>query len=60
MLRYQAKRRDQIVVFGMQVLYKIYKDIDLNLHYYYIRDDSNTPLYDYDRQICGALIEYRY
>ncbi len=57
---YQAKRRDQILVFGFQVLYKLYKNFDLNLHYYYIRDDSNTPLYDYDRQITGALFEYRY
>ncbi len=57
---YQAKRRDQILVFGFQMLYKIYKDIDLNLHYYYIRDNSNTALYDYNRQITGALIEYRY
>lgn len=54
------KRRDQILVFGFQVLYKIYKDFDVNLHYYYIRDDSNTPLYDYDRQIAGLLLEYRY
>ena len=57
---YQAKRRDQSLVFGFQVLYKLYKDFDANLHYYYIRNDSNTPLYDYDRQIAGVLFEYRY
>lgn len=57
---YQAKRRDKSLVLGLQVLYKCYKSIDLNLHYYYIRNDSNTPLYDYDRQIAGLLIEYRY
>jgi tetratricopeptide (TPR) repeat protein len=57
---YQAKRRDQMLVFGFQVLYKFYKNFDANLHYYYIRDDSNTPLYDYNRQITGLLLEYRY
>ncbi|MBM4287403.1 MAG: hypothetical protein FJ135_04495 [Deltaproteobacteria bacterium] len=57
---FQAKRRDNIAVAGFQVLYKIYKDFELNLHYYYIRDDSNTALYDYDRQIIGAMLEYRY
>lgn len=59
-LDYQAKRRDKIVVAGLQVLYKAYKNVDVNLHYYYIRDDSNIPLYDYDRHITGLLIEYRY
>ncbi len=59
-LEYQAKRRDKIMVAGLQVLYRIYKGFDLNLHYYYVRDDSNLPLYDYDRHITGLLIEYRY
>jgi tetratricopeptide (TPR) repeat protein len=57
---YQAKRRDKIMILGLQVLYKIYKNLDVNLHYYYIRDDSNTPLYDYDRTIAGLMFEYRY
>ena len=59
-LNYQAKRRDKIMVLGLQVLYKIHKNIDANLHYYYIRNDSNTPLYDYDRTIAGLMLEYRY
>ena len=48
------------MILGLQVLYKIYKNLDVNLHYYYIRDDSNTPLYDYDRTIAGFMLEYRY
>ncbi|WP_449244600.1 tetratricopeptide repeat protein [Desulfobacca acetoxidans] len=57
---YLAKRRDKTMIFGLQMFYKIYAGLDLNLHYYYIRDDSNIPLYDYDRSIVGAMIEYRY
>ncbi len=57
---YLAKRRDKIMVAGLQILYKFQKNFDLNLHYYYIRADSNIPLYDYDRQITGVLVEYRY
>lgn len=59
-VQYTVKRHDKIMVAGMQVLYKFYKNFDLNLHYYYIRDDSNIPLYDYDRSIAGLLIEFRY
>lgn len=59
-LTYQAKRRDKIMQIGVQVMYKVYKNIDLNLHYYFIRGDSNTPLYDYDRTITGLMLEYRY
>ena len=59
-VNYQAKRRDKIMVAGLQILYKFYKNFDLNLHYYYIRDDSNIPLYDYDRSITGLLVEYRF
>jgi tetratricopeptide (TPR) repeat protein len=57
---FQGKRRDQILVCGMQLLYKLNKNVDVNMHYYYIRDDSNTPLYDYERQIAGLLLEYRF
>ena len=57
---YQNKRLDEIMVLGFQVLYKVHKNFDVNLHYYYIKDHSNTPLYNYDRQIAGLLFEYRY
>ncbi len=57
---YQGKRRDKIAVVGLQVLYKLYQGLDLNLHYYFIRDDSNIALYDYDRHIVGAMFDYRY
>jgi len=59
-VNYLAKRHDKIMVAGLQILYKFYKNFDLNLHYYYIRDDSNIPLYDYDRSITGLLVEYRF
>ncbi len=57
---YQNKRLDEIMVLGFQALYKIHKNFDINLHYYYIKDHSTIPLYTYDRQITGLLLEYRY
>lgn len=57
---YNGKRRDKMLIFGLQALYKIFKNLDVNIHYYLIRDDSNIALYDYDRHIFGAMLEFRH
>jgi tetratricopeptide (TPR) repeat protein len=54
------KRDDKIFIFGVNVAYEIYKGIEANLHYYFIRDDSNIALYDYSRHIVGCQLGYRY
>ncbi len=56
----QPQRNDQALIFGLQMLYEVYKGIDVNLHYYAIRDKSNIPLYNYNRQIVGLQLGYRY
>lgn len=53
-------RFDKILMLGVQGTYEFYKGLEINLHYYYIRDNSNLPLYDYNRHIWGAQIGYRY
>ncbi len=54
------KRDDTILIFGFEGTYLIWKGLEINAHYYYIQDDSNTPIYDYTRHIIGGQIGYRY
>lgn len=54
------KRDDKILMAGVEVTQQIYKGLEINAHYYYVREDSNIPLYDYDRHIVGAQLGYRY
>jgi tetratricopeptide (TPR) repeat protein len=55
-----SPRHDQILIFGAQATYAIYKGLEANIHYYFIRDNSNVALYDYDRHLFGAQLGYRY
>jgi tetratricopeptide (TPR) repeat protein len=57
---YTSPRNDQVAVFGLQGTYNIWKGLDANLHYFYVRDASNKALYDYNRHIIGAQLAYRY
>ncbi len=54
------KRHDEILTVGLAGTYNVYKGLELNLHYYFVRDNSNLALYDYHRHIMGATIGYRY
>jgi tetratricopeptide (TPR) repeat protein len=56
----QPKRRDQISMFGMAATYELFKGLEANIHWYYIRDNSNINLYNYSRHIAGGQIAYRY
>jgi tetratricopeptide (TPR) repeat protein len=56
----QPKRLDQILMLGMQVTYELVKGLEANIHWYYIRDNSNVNLYNYKRFIAGGQIAYRY
>jgi tetratricopeptide (TPR) repeat protein len=57
---FQTKRRDKVLIAGATATYTIYRGLEFNVHYYAIRDDSNTALYDYMRHIVGCQIGYRY
>lgn len=54
------KRYDNIFIGGLEITRIIYKGWEINAHCYYIRDDSNIALYDYDRVITGVQLGYRY
>ncbi len=55
-----SPRNDKILIFGAQATYTIYKGLEANIHYYYVRDASNVALYDYNRHIVGGQLGYRY
>jgi len=54
------KREDKVLISGVQATYNIYRGLDFNVHYYFARDDSNIPLYNYVRHIVGCQLGYRY
>jgi tetratricopeptide (TPR) repeat protein len=56
----QPKRRDQILMFGMQATYELCKGLEAGIHWYFIRDNSNIDLYNYSRHIAGGQLAYRY
>lgn len=56
----QPRRRDQILMFGMQATYELVKGLEAGVHWYFIRDNSNINLYNYSRHIAGGQLAYRY
>lgn len=56
----QPKRYDEILILGMQGTYEFLKGLEFGVHWYFIRDNSNVALYDYNRHIVGCQIGYRY
>jgi hypothetical protein len=56
----QPKRNDNIFIGGFELTHKIYKNLEINAHCYYINDGSNIALYNYNRVITGLQLGYRY
>jgi hypothetical protein len=56
----QPHRLDEILILGMQTTYEFLKGLEFGVHWYYIRDNSNIPLYNYSRHIVGCQFNYRY
>ncbi|MEW6388487.1 MAG: tetratricopeptide repeat protein [Thermodesulfobacteriota bacterium] len=54
------KRKDKMYFFGIGATYNIYKGLELNVHYYLNRDNSNIKYYDYTRHMWGGQLGYRY
>jgi tetratricopeptide (TPR) repeat protein len=59
-LEVNPPRRDKILVAGVEATKDIYKGLEFNVHYYYIRDNSSIPIYNYSRHIVGCQLGYRY
>ena len=54
------KREDRILLTGLQATSEIYKGLEFNVHYFFVRDDCNVALYDYKRHIVGCQLGFRY
>lgn len=59
-LAQNPKRHDNIFIGGIDITHRIYKNFEINAHCYYVNDDSNIALYNYDRLITGVQLGYRY
>jgi tetratricopeptide (TPR) repeat protein len=55
-----VKRKDETFTISATLLAELVKGLNLNLQYSYIRADSNIAVYDYDRNIYTAGLEYRF
>ena len=55
---YEDKRLDQTIITGLQITYNIWKGLDVNVHYFYSRDKSNTSIYNYRRLIAGIQLAH--
>ncbi len=57
---YEGKRYDKDLITGLALSYQIWKGLEGNVHYYFIRDDSNVSLYNYNRHLAGVQLSYQY
>ena len=57
---FDKKRRDKTYTVSANLEREILRGLYLNLQYSYVRADSNISVYDYDRNIYTAGIEYRF
>ena len=57
---FEEKRNDRTYTASATLLRELFKGMYINLQYSYTRADSNISVYDYDRNIYTAGIEYRF
>lgn len=57
---FDIEREDNTYTFITMLSYTIYDDIDIQAQYVYMRGDSNIAVYDYDKNITGVGVEWRY
>jgi tetratricopeptide (TPR) repeat protein len=57
---FDIKRKDKTYTASGVLSYEFYRGASFILQYAHIRDDSNIAIYDYNRNIYSAGIEYRF
>jgi tetratricopeptide (TPR) repeat protein len=57
---FEVKRNDRTYTASATLLRELFRGVFINLQYSYTRADSNITVYDYDRNIYTAGIEYRF
>lgn len=55
-----TKRKDKIFTGSATIRWEIRKDMNVNLGYSFTFANSNFPIYDYDRKVFNAGIEYTF
>jgi hypothetical protein len=57
---FNKERRDYIYTVSALLLYRFYKNANVQFLYLHRRDDSNVALYDYRRNVYSLGVEWRY
>lgn len=57
---FAVKREDKVFTASALVAWSVSENADLMVQYTHVRDDSNIAIYDYDRDIFSAGIDYRF
>lgn len=57
---YGKKRDDDVYTASCMLAYNLVKNMELQLRYTYVKNDSNISVYDYDRNIFSGGIEYKF
>jgi len=57
---YQKKREDQTYTVGTMFTYEIIKNLELQVRYTYVKEESNLDIYDYNRHIVSTGLQYKY
>ncbi len=54
------KRRDNVFAFDASLERRLTESLSASLRYSHVRNRSNTPVYDYRREVLGAWITFRF
>lgn len=57
---YNVHRNDKLYTISSFLAYKFYKDSSIQLQYTFVKDDSNVTIYDYNRNIFSAGVEFKF
>lgn len=57
---FAKEREDRVFTGSVLASYALTENADLMLQYTYVRDDSNIAIYDYEREIFSAGVDYRF
>ena len=57
---FSAKRKDESIAAGLDVLFQITEHFGLYINYAFIHSNSNVDLYEYDRHLAGVGLELKF
>ena len=57
---YDIRRRDKIYLFSGLLAFEVFKGAEIQLQYTFIDNNSNIGVYDYDRNVYSAGVQYKF